>query len=221
MPRVLPILSRPSNLLRRRKNIHWSPLSRRDATFPVPRRVTNSTVFNPKCATGPLAYCFSVDYLAPRSPPFPGDAPPILSATEGGGRGLGGRWPRRDPRRAWLAILRPSPPRFTAITASRAPSTRRIPPLAVGVAWESTRSPDSATPLVLSYWAVSWKKKYGTRDEDERKETGDGKVLFWKKIASPPPVHRTVASTRETLGWIDARRRNIVNCSLHSSYVSV
>lgn len=91
MPRVLPILSRPSNLLRRRKNIHWSPLSRRDATFPVPRRVTNSTVFNPKCATGPLAYCFSVDYLAPRSPPFPGDAPPILSATEGGGRGLGGR----------------------------------------------------------------------------------------------------------------------------------
>lgn len=35
MPRVLPILSR---LLRRRKNIHWSPLLHHDTTFPVPRR---------------------------------------------------------------------------------------------------------------------------------------------------------------------------------------
>lgn len=175
MPRVLPILSRPSNLLRRRKNIHWSPLSRRDATFPVPRRVTNSTVFNPKCATGPLAYCFSVDYLAPRSPPFPGDAPPILSATEGGGRGLGGRWPRRDPRRAWLAILRPSPPRFTAITASRAPSTRRIPPLAVGVACRIHSLPglgNSSRTLVLGCF-VKKKVRYARR----RWKKGDGR---WK-----------------------------------------
>lgn len=102
MPRVLPILSRPSNLLRRRKNIHWSPLLHHDTTFPVPRRITNSIVFNPKCNQS-LAYCFSVDYLAPRSPPLPSDAPPTSSATEGGGRDRmggdrgatrGGRGPR-------------------------------------------------------------------------------------------------------------------------------
>lgn len=186
MPRVLPILSRPSNLLRRRKNIHWSPLSRRDATFPVPRRVTNSTVFNPKCATGPLAYCFSVDYLAPRSPPFPGDAPPILSATEGGGRGLGGRWPRRDPRRAWLAILRPSPPRFTAITASRAPSTRRIPPLAVGVDLSDPLAP--RTRQLLSYSRTGlFREKKSTVRETKMKERRREMERFYsgKKLHHP------------------------------------
>lgn len=214
MPRVLPILSRPSNLLRRRKNIHWSPLLYRDTTFPVPRRVTNSTVFNPKCATG-LLLIVSSSITSPLIPHHSQAMPrPLYPRPKAAGVASGGRRPRRDPRRAWLAILRPFPPRFTAITASRAPSTRRIPPLVVGVAWIHS------LPTLVLVLGCSW-KKYDTRDEDERKVMGNGKVLFWKKIASPLPVHRTVASTREILGWIDARRRNIVNCSLYSSYVSM
>lgn len=67
MPRVLPILSRPSNLLRRRKNIHWSPLLHHDTTFPVPRRITNSTVLRTRNATS-LLLIVSPSIISPLVP---------------------------------------------------------------------------------------------------------------------------------------------------------
>lgn len=195
MPRVLPILSR---LLRRRKNIHWSPLLHRDTTFPVPRRATNSTVFNPKCATG-LLLIVSPSITSPLVPhhshatphPFHPRPKAVGVVPVGGDRGA-----TRGGRGSGFFVL------FRHVSP---PSLSVAPPRLVGSphwpwAWPgSTHS--RLGKLSYSYWAVSVKKS--TIRRTKMKETRWEMERFYSGKNCITPTCPLYGSKHARNTWVD------------------